>query len=468
METNSSEKTKSFFDVWVDSQKQMMDNWNAAKSKVQDNLSANEAIEKGADFYKKWLDSQLSFFNKAAENVTKAAETVTNGTNAPAPEFNEFYKNWVSSQMNITQKWVEMNQEMMNKVMNTNSNPLFGDSKKNFDSMMSMYNNWTGSFKTPYAEMMKNMTSGSGKDAFAGMMNFTETYSKMMEIWAPMYKAMQDNSFSKDSFAKFFNPSQYKEVMDQMFNFSAGTEQMMKFYDYSSKMMGNLQGAQNFGKDYFNQMKSFAGEMKNLSAFDFNSMTEFYKNLSENISSGLSPFIKMMTPGRDRDQIEKMGEMMDTYALYSVKYSQMQYLVYTTGQKAFEKLAESSFEKFKNGNTGAGFTEFFNEWLNINDSVFVELFKTDEYSRLQGEITSLGFTLKKEMDKQMEMSFSFLPLIPRSEMDELYKTVYELKKKVRSLEKEVEAKSAKTTVAESKAEETKTASSSAKKSGKNA
>jgi hypothetical protein len=42
------------------------------------------------------------------------------------------------------------------------------------------------------------------------------------------------------------------------------------------------------------------------------------------------------------------------------------------------------------------------------------------------------------MNSQLESIFANIPLVPRSEMDELYKTVYELKKRVRSLEKELE------------------------------
>jgi len=47
--------------------------------------------------------------------------------------------------------------------------------------------------------------------------------------------------------------------------------------------------------------------------------------------------------------------------------------------------------------------------------------------------------LKSGMSKQMEKMMENIPVITRTEMDELYQTVYEMKKHIRSLEKKIEA-----------------------------
>jgi adenylosuccinate lyase len=94
----------------------------------------------------------------------------------------------------------------------------------------------------------------------------------------------------------------------------------------------------------------------------------------------------------------------------------------------------------------------YQEWMNLNDSVFTGLFDTDEFSKIQSELASAGMRLKKEFELQMEKVLENVPVITRSEMDELYKTVYELKKRIRTLEKEQEnAVEEETPVAEVKA-----------------
>lgn len=77
----------------------------------------------------------------------------------------------------------------------------------------------------------------------------------------------------------------------------------------------------------------------------------------------------------------------------------------------------------------------YQEWMNISDKTFVSLFESDEYSEKMAEVSAMQMRLKKDMEKQAEKMLVGLPVATRSEMDELYKTIYDLKKQVRELEK---------------------------------
>src|SRR5690606_1163222 len=80
-------------------------------------------------------------------------------------------------------------------------------------------------------------------------------------------------------------------------------------------------------------------------------------------------------------------------------------------------------------------TALYQEWLNIGDKVFVELFESDEYSQLMAEVSAIQMKLRKEYETQIEKSMSGFPIATKSELDELYKTIYDLKKEVRQLVK---------------------------------
>ncbi|MFM8331320.1 MAG: poly(R)-hydroxyalkanoic acid synthase subunit PhaE, partial [Candidatus Methylumidiphilus sp.] len=67
-----------------------------------------------------------------------------------------------------------------------------------------------------------------------------------------------------------------------------------------------------------------------------------------------------------------------------------------------------------------------------------KLFQTEDFSRLQGELLDAGLTARTHYFKIMEMQLYDLPIALRSEMDDLYKTVYDLKKKVRALEQQAD------------------------------
>jgi polyhydroxyalkanoate synthesis regulator phasin len=91
-------------------------------------------------------------------------------------------------------------------------------------------------------------------------------------------------------------------------------------------------------------------------------------------------------------------------------------------------------EKMKETTMTTSFQPFFNEWVNINEKHYTTLFSTEEFSKLKADLTTLSFEIKKNLEKQFENRIESLPLVVKSEMDELYKTIHDLKKTVKTLE----------------------------------
>jgi polyhydroxyalkanoate synthase subunit PhaE len=90
------------------------------------------------------------------------------------------------------------------------------------------------------------------------------------------------------------------------------------------------------------------------------------------------------------------------------------------------------------------------------------LFETDAYSALMTEVSSLQMKLKMELEQQMEkMLFTNMPIATRTEMDEVYKSLYDLKKMTRNLEKVFGVNSS--AVVDAKATATKSSKPTAKK-----
>jgi hypothetical protein len=116
----------------------------------------------------------------------------------------------------------------------------------------------------------------------------------------------------------------------------------------------------------------------------------------------------------------------------------MQYMIYTQGNKVMDALVENISAKMQNGEEMKDMMALYQEWLNISDKVFVSLFESDEYSKLMAEVSAMQLKLRKDVEGQMEKMMVGIPVATRSEMDEMYKTIYDLKKQVRQLEKMLE------------------------------
>jgi len=129
----------------------------------------------------------------------------------------------------------------------------------------------------------------------------------------------------------------------------------------------------------------------------------------------------------------------DDLAVFLARNTAFQYKIYVTGIEAMEKVLESVAQKIRNGEEIKTFEEFFDLWIDVSERKFFEVFRTEEFSVMQGELLDSSLNMRRHFQKLMELYLFDFPVALRSEMDDLYKTVYDLKKKVRNLEGQLNA-----------------------------
>jgi len=132
-----------------------------------------------------------------------------------------------------------------------------------------------------------------------------------------------------------------------------------------------------------------------------------------------------------------MNKLAEFYTASANKLANLQYLVYTTGAKVNEQLMEDLANKAKDGKADTDFTAFYNNWISVNGKAFEDLFHTDEFSKLQGELVTLDAEIRTNTDKLMESALAPYPVALKSQLDEMYKTNYELKKQVYEMGKQL-------------------------------
>ena len=87
-----------------------------------------------------------------------------------------------------------------------------------------------------------------------------------------------------------------------------------------------------------------------------------------------------------------------------------------------EKVVESIAEKIKNKEDIADFDQFFRLWAEVNEKDFLELFKTEEFAKLQGVVLDVSLDTRRYFQQLMELYLEDFPIALRSEMDDVYKT----------------------------------------------
>ncbi|MFZ4702798.1 MAG: poly(R)-hydroxyalkanoic acid synthase subunit PhaE, partial [Candidatus Methylumidiphilus sp.] len=141
--------------------------------------------------------------------------------------------------------------------------------------------------------------------------------------------------------------------------------------------------------------------------------------------------------GKDREKFELILKCLDDLSVYAAKNTEYQHTIYITGLAAMEKVVEKLAEKISSGEEIKQFDEFFDVWIDTSEQSYFKLFQTEEFAKLQAELLDAALNVKSHFFKVMEMYLYDLPIALRSEMDDLYKTVYDLKKTVKKLEKQL-------------------------------
>jgi hypothetical protein len=359
----------------------------------------------------------------------------------------DFYKNWYNQQMTAFKQMTDLNQNMMNAFSN------FGkpasEVNANFSSMnqawTGIYENWMNTMNNTYNNLSNSMKGGLNKNVFEQMFQSQNVMLKMQEFYAPFQKAMQTGQFNMDTFKKMMDPAEYKKNMENMFAGMMPQNNMKEFFDMYTAQMHNLFGnSQNMTKEMRENMENMMKSFPQLFNADMGKMMNVYNQMSDNMHKTMAPFVKMMAPGKEKENMQASFETMDKMAIYQIKNAQLQYLIMTTGQKAVEKTMEMVTEKFKNQTEITSFNKFFQEWVNLNEGAFVELFNSDDFSALKAEVTSLSLAIKKDLETQFESQMAVYPFVFKSDMNEVYQTMHDLKNKIKSLESQLAAVKAST------------------------
>jgi polyhydroxyalkanoate synthesis regulator phasin len=477
----ANQDSKNFVENIVSAQKQAMDTVVENTQKLTNgNTMLNDTIQKGSEWYKNWLDNQKNIFSKTADKATEATETAKGN----AEQMNEFYQNWFNTQMGWAKQMWEMNQNYMKNATTANtadmSNPMnmwnnwtnnatnwmnnmnqqatwmnnmnswmnnmqqwmnptqMMDSwKKASENGTSIFNQYYELLNNSFAQMQQNMSNGTTQDAYRNMVNVSEGFTRFAEMWAPMWKSIQEKTFNMDMFKQYMNPAMYKDVMDKYFGFMP--EHTREYMQNFGTMMQNNMGQMSQGAmGNYQQMRGMMNNMMPNSNEVFGNMLNGYTTWYNNMNSAFAPMMKMMTPGKQTQSLVEWNDISNRMMVYNIKNAELQYMIYTQGTKVMDNLAENIVNKLQKGEEVNNMLALYQEWLNISDKTYVSLFEGAEYSKLMAEVSAMQLTLRKDVEAQLEKLMVGVPVATRSEMDEMYKTIYDLKKQVRQLEKMLE------------------------------
>lgn len=343
----------------------------------------------------------------------------------------DFFNNWHKSQERHVEDLMETMRKLQQDFWGLG---VSGGSTLDAGGFQNIYTSWTTAMLNALGDMGTEKMSIINDTLFRTLSS-SNAYLKLYEIWLPLFSAIQDKTVNPDSYKDLTDPAKYKEVLDKIFGFYP--DAISGFSSQAAKLMETFAGsAQEFMKPWAEATeKSFKTFPQFMEGHPESGMNIFH-NMFNAFDGTIGRIFHVPQVGKDREKMELLLRSFDDLSVYLAKSTAYQHMMYVTGLTTIEKVTATIAEKIKSGEEIKNFDDFFNLWTDVNEKTYYALFQTEDFSKMQGELLEAALNVRKHFFKLMELHLYDLPIALRSEMDDLYKTIYELKKKVKSLEKQ--------------------------------
>lgn len=273
---------------------------------------------------------------------------------------------------------------------------------------------WTkaaGEFWQSYTDSWKGFPGTQSplpQNMMQAMTSNWDTFRKTMENWGD---AMQKNG------EKGFDPADFSSQMEAVSRFVQVFQKQTEFIQ--TRFMEN---AEKLG-EVFETMES-AGSGSDL----LHAWQEIYEKEIRKV-------FHIPQVGLGREYQERMMTALDRFSLFHGNAIELLHFLYIPMEQSFLQMQKDLEHMVAEGRLPEDQEEYYKMWLQKLEAHYMELFRSPEYTSALGKTLGAMGEFKSARDAMIEDSLQNIPVPTRSEMDELYKELYALKRRIRDLEK---------------------------------
>jgi hypothetical protein len=344
----------------------------------------------------------------------------------------DFFDTWTRSQERIVEELTETTKKFQQVFWGLGSD---GEGMSGFGDFQNVYSSWTNAIMNALRDT-GTVDVNLIRETLLKTLSGSNAYLKLYEIWLPLFKAIREKTLSPDAYKDLADPLKCKEMLDRVFGYDP--DAISQAANQARRFLETFTGSvQQFMKPWAAASEKSSKTFPQLVEGHPESLMKIFHDMFDAFDSTIGRSFHVPAVGKDREKIELLLRGFDDLSVYLAKSVEYQNMMYATGLAAFEKVVATTGEKIKAGEEITKFDEFFDLWVKVNEKTYYALFQTEDFSKMQGELLEASLNVRKHFFKLMELYLYDFPIALRSEMDDLYKTVYEMKKKVKNLEKQL-------------------------------
>lgn len=316
-----------------------------------------------------------------------------------------------------TSKWSDMTREVMNTWIETNSQ---------------VWNSWF--------ELMGNVPNSPFVKESKSTINdlsqrLTHNQELLVRFFQLSYKAWQD------IYPKVKAGDSWQEVLDaysgklyqQLESFAKqtqNTQQLWQLYLKEVQTINQLWTA-SLGSLFQPMSQALAGTGEPWTELNTLYWDIFYQDT-------WGKYLSVPLVGPNRELTGKILKGFDSWTLLYRASQQYQLVLADVQVRSFEALMKKLVEMAENGEFVTDVRKFQLIWGKVADKVFEEAFCEEKNLKIRGQFLNALNAYRLEQQKLMEVGMRGVNLPTRSEVDEMHKTIYELRKEVKKMKKILE------------------------------
>ncbi len=290
-------------------------------------------------------------------------------------------------------------------------------------------------------EWMKLIPTRVGQETMQKMMDSFGVHAALLEFWqqfAPRLPAGQEAE-QWQQFAREWLEG-YARVLETYF--ASWLPEPLQGLVKSPLELAQM-SQQNFFS-FFAPWLDATGELqqKMLQAMegDREAYPEILKTWQDAYQQSFGKLFKVPSLGMTRESMEKFNASMDAYQQYFMAMNEFSALLYRAGFEAMDSLLQRYARLAEEEQAPTTFRGFYRLWWQTNEETFLEIFKTESFSRLLGKMVNAGARFKKRYDDYLAgVLTAALPIPTNREMDSVYQAILQLKRSHREQRSQVEA-----------------------------
>lgn len=171
-------------------------------------------------------------------------------------------------------------------------------------------------------------------------------------------------------------------------------------------------------------------------AFNFDNLDEeVFKAWTEIYENEFRQYFYIPQLGLTRFYQEKFNEALDKHNRFQSQYAEFMSLIFLPVEKSFKVMQQQLSDMAREGKLPDSSNDYYKLFIKILEGHYMSLFKSREYVESMGKtLTALEEFIAARNDiRQTVLKTMAVP--NQNELDDLYKEIYQLKKKVKTLEK---------------------------------